>query len=808
MTDIFIKVIEMSITASVVIAVIIVLRLLLRKAPKVFSYVLWAAALFRLLCPISFELPAAPVPSIELPYISNASDYSTNGLLMPNTAPDNAAFPEAAVQSEPDAQTQDMTQIQPSPAETAPAKKQINFIIFASYIWAAAVIAMAFRGVISWARLSKALRSAQKAGKNVYVSPAISDPFIMGIIRPKIYLPTGLSYAESELIIRHEKAHMHRGDHIAKLIMYAALCIHCFNPFVWVMFRLFERDMEMSCDEKVTADMTKEQKADYSQTLLKISSRPAAVFTANFGESSVRERVKNVLSFKKPAVWFIIILTIAAAAVSVVLCADRRNADNNYALNDGKYYAVSENTNTYFTVKNGTLQLFGTDSDIMGLFDPLDTKSGSDNRAESEKSKWENPVGYKINKGETEILLKLDHDDSSEITYINENTLEYCGVKFIRREGKKVNISSTSAFGAEAYIIPLIDQYKIDIAVTNMSDDELTVGLTQFFSYCYSSYVINPTLNELPREYTFAPKETKEFIFNVNTSLIGVVEDNKEINGSCVLEITNSDKYDYYNVLEIEPYVIIGYGEADNTHALGMNGITGYMKPEDLNNPDPYEFERHTELVTDESEIEMYRQQFRSEYGDEINGYSFFNEYILIPLYDETGENVVDQFRTTISVTPVAPDNYGLLSALLTDSSGIIPKQLSKSEYIYGNDACELLKSSFDTDFCLPVDKVYSDSALYYGAYEFKPDMNADIFSMSNGTVIFSGYTDELGNTAVIDHGDSGIYLYANINIVMVTENDTVEPGTVIGCSGNSRLLIYKLSADSSEEKPYLTYWF
>lgn len=349
MTDIFIKVIEMSITASVVIAVIIVLRLLLRKAPKVFSYVLWAAALFRLLCPISFELPAAPVPSIELPYISNASDYSTNGSLMPNTSPDNAAFPEAAVQSEPDAQTQDMTQIQPSPAETAPAKKQINFIVFASYIWAAAVIAMAFRGVISWARLSKALRSSQKAGKNVYVSPAISDPFIMGIIRPKIYLPTGLSYAESELIIRHEKAHMHRGDHIAKLIMYAALCIHCFNPFVWVMFRLFERDMEMSCDEKVTADMTKEQKADYSQTLLKISSRPAAVFTANFGESSVRERVKNVLSFKKPAVWFIIILTIAAAAVSVVLCADRRNADNNYALNDGKYYAVSENTNTYFT---------------------------------------------------------------------------------------------------------------------------------------------------------------------------------------------------------------------------------------------------------------------------------------------------------------------------------------------------------------------------------------------------------------------------------------------------------------------------
>ena len=127
---------------------------------------------------------------------------------------------------------------------------------------------------------------------------------------------------------------MHRGDHIAKLVMYAALCIHCFNPLVWVMFRLFERDMEMSCDERVTANMTKEQKADYSQTLLKISAKPTAAFTACFGESGTKQRIKNVLSFKKPAVWVVIVLAVAAVIVSVFLCADKEKSDDTVTIPD------------------------------------------------------------------------------------------------------------------------------------------------------------------------------------------------------------------------------------------------------------------------------------------------------------------------------------------------------------------------------------------------------------------------------------------------------------------------------------------
>lgn len=344
MTEIFIRVIEMSVTASIVIGIIFFLRLILRKAPKVFSYALWAAALFRLLCPISFELPSAPIPNIDMSYMNEFAERSAENLFITDMG--NATISEY---SEPQTEAHEEFTAVPDTVEE-PAKKEISIIAIASYIWELAVMVMALRGVVSWIRLSRSLRFAQKMGGNVYVSPAISDPFIMGIIRPKIYLPTGLNCTESDLIIRHEKAHMHRGDHIAKLVMYAALCIHCFNPLVWVMFRLFERDMEMSCDEKVTANMTKDEKSDYSQTLLKTASRPMAAFTACFGENGTKQRIKNVLSFKKPAVWVVIVLTVAAVAVSIFLCADRKtdNGTDNIAITST---AENEKTTILTTVK-------------------------------------------------------------------------------------------------------------------------------------------------------------------------------------------------------------------------------------------------------------------------------------------------------------------------------------------------------------------------------------------------------------------------------------------------------------------------
>lgn len=250
MTEIFLKVVEMSLTGAVVIAVIILLRLALRKAPKVFSYILWTAALFRLLCPMSFELPVAPIPSLMLPSLE--SDY----------AEADGTLSESAVVISENTEANEQVMVYNS-AVSSPEPKRVNVIDAAAYLWAVCAAAMLLHGAVSWARLSHRLKNAQRISGNVYASAAVSDPFVMGIVRPKIYLPTGLSAAESELVIKHERTHIRRGDHIAKLVMYCALCIHFFDPLVWIMFRLFEQDMEMSCDEKVTADMTDGEKADY-----------------------------------------------------------------------------------------------------------------------------------------------------------------------------------------------------------------------------------------------------------------------------------------------------------------------------------------------------------------------------------------------------------------------------------------------------------------------------------------------------------------------------------------------------------------
>lgn len=643
MTDIFIRVIEMSMTASIVIGAVVVLRLILRRAPKVFSYVLWAAALFRLLCPVSFELPSAPIPSVEIPYSTNVDYRNADSLFITHNDVEIVPAPEYSEQQR--SVSPQVTAV-PEPVSEIPVKREINLLAVASYIWALAVIIMTFRGIISWARLSHYLRSAQKMGGNVYVSPAISDPFIMGIIRPKIYLPTGLSCTESELIIRHEKAHMHRGDHIAKLVMYGALCVHCFNPLVWLMFRLFERDMEMSCDEKVTANMTKEQKADYSQTLLKISAKPTAAFTACFGESGTKQRIKNVLSFKKPAVWVVIVLAVAAVAVSVVLCINR-----------------------------------GTEPDLVTV-----------------------PDVYMLDYNEAERLLS------------NER-LKYAAV------------------------------------FENSTEPKDTVIKTE------------PAKNEK---------------IDAETPVIVYVSMGPE------------------NSSELIP-------------SMGINGIEGYMREEDYNGKNNNDYTLHRETVTDGDYLEMYRERFRDDYGKQIDEYIFSVEYLLIPLYNETGENVVDYFRQDCRVTPIAPYEEMPDSAeeavkkFLDNKYGIVINSINENDYLYGDDACELLKESFASDFCLPVNSIYSESALYYGAYEFKPENNAEIFSMNEGTVLFSGYKNGFGNTVLIDHGDNNIFLYAHMNSISVSVNDSVRSGTVIGYAGDSgytphcRLLVYNIYNNTTD---------
>ncbi|MGN1105026.1 MAG: M56 family metallopeptidase, partial [Huintestinicola sp.] len=309
MTELFLKILGMSATAALTAAAVLLLRLVLKPAPKIFSYILWTAVFVRLLIPFSLPLPTSELSPIT-PVTIRTEPYTYDKNL-------NSAAPLSVGIESP-------AEISVYTSETIPEYKapKTALEIF-SVIWLSGVIIMTFRWIYSYLRLRKALKNSHPNEQNIYTSDKISTPFIFGILPPRIYLPEILSGNRRELVILHEKYHIKRLDHIAKLVMYLALCIHWFNPVVWLSFKLCERDMEMSCDEAVTVKMNKSEKADYSEVLLEAAPKKAAAFTAGFSESGTKSRIKNVLSFKKPALWVMLLCTIAVLIAVIVLSSDK-----------------------------------------------------------------------------------------------------------------------------------------------------------------------------------------------------------------------------------------------------------------------------------------------------------------------------------------------------------------------------------------------------------------------------------------------------------------------------------------------------
>lgn len=293
----FLQVLSMSFTAGVVIIFLLFARLLLKKAPKIFSYALWGVALFRLVCPFSFE--------------SNLS------LLGAKAIPDNIAY----------AQTPQIDAVAPiisytinatAPAATqASAKPMQIWLAAGTFLWLCGIAALLVYSVGSLALLKRRLRGAVCEGGNIYVSAALSSPFVIGVLRPKIYLPANLTGDEKRYILLHEQTHIKRFDHVFKLAGFFALCLHWFNPLVWAAFLLCGKDMEMSCDEAVIKNLGNEVKKDYSSSLLALATgrRIIGGTPLAFGEGDTKSRIKNVLNYKKPAFWVIIA---AAAAVIIV----------------------------------------------------------------------------------------------------------------------------------------------------------------------------------------------------------------------------------------------------------------------------------------------------------------------------------------------------------------------------------------------------------------------------------------------------------------------------------------------------------
>ena len=318
MVDLFLRILDMSITASWVILAVIAVRVLLRKAPKKYSYALWAAALFRLLCPVSLQSgaslfnfrafrPAAKVTG-ELQFVPRDMEFPQFDVQIPGTdtvIPTGTPAVDTAVS-------------QPLPVVTPEVGMDPMQVIMTlgMIIWLIGIAVMVVTSVIQYARLRKGLRYAVRMEGNIWKSENVRSPFLVGLVKPKIYLPYGLDDQTQAYILAHEQYHLKRFDHIAKLLGYAALTIHWFNPLCHLAVRLMNRDMEMSCDEHVL-DRNNIPTTQYSYSLLTIATNrrfPAAAPLA-FAETGVKERMINVLKWKKPKKW----VSVVAVMVCVIL---------------------------------------------------------------------------------------------------------------------------------------------------------------------------------------------------------------------------------------------------------------------------------------------------------------------------------------------------------------------------------------------------------------------------------------------------------------------------------------------------------
>ena len=304
MDALFLKILNMSINASWLVLAVVVLRLLLQKAPKAINVVMWALVGIRLICPFSVEsifslIPSAEPISLEPSFSNPLTNYDRIPVFSQETNP-IISYP-----------------VEYNADSSFSLKEFVT--ITASEIWIIGIFIMLLYTVISYWRIHRKVREAIPFKDNIYLCDHISTPFIFGIIRPKIYMPSAMAETDMEYVIAHENAHIQRHDHLWKPLGFLLLIIHWFNPLIWLAYILLCRDIELACDEKVIKDMGIDSKKPYSNALINCSV-PSKMLTAcplAFGEVGVKTRVKTVLNYKKPAFWISTTAIIACIAVAV-----------------------------------------------------------------------------------------------------------------------------------------------------------------------------------------------------------------------------------------------------------------------------------------------------------------------------------------------------------------------------------------------------------------------------------------------------------------------------------------------------------
>ena len=320
MSKLFLHLLNISITAGWIVLVVVLLRFVLKKAPKWIRVVLWGLVALRLMLPVSIESVTSLVPSAETvkiesvtaPVLTSVNEYNGVSYFYENVRGEQIVLQSgfSALNSA----------VNPTPAKAAEHFDTVAMLkTVAGWVWLAGVCGMLLYALISFLRLRHRVRTSVALEKGVYVCDEISDPFILGLIVSKIYLPSGMDEQTRAYVLSHERAHLRRFDFIWKPLGFFLLSIYWFNPLLWLAYLLLCRDIELACDEKVVKELDDAGKAAYSEALVhaSVSRRMVSACPLAFGETGVKGRVKSVLNYKKPAFWIILVAILACVAVAV-----------------------------------------------------------------------------------------------------------------------------------------------------------------------------------------------------------------------------------------------------------------------------------------------------------------------------------------------------------------------------------------------------------------------------------------------------------------------------------------------------------
>ena len=426
MANFFIDLFNMSITASYLVLAVVIARALLKKAPKWITCLLWAMVGFRLICPFTIESVLSLIPGTQTITANETS------VIRPFTVQSGIAGIDTSVN--------EFLGDKYAEGVTVPTNTFADVTTVLSVIWLVGLICMLIYGFISYIRLRKRVGVSLLFKDNIYYCDNIDTPFILGFFKPKIYVPSGISEEQTGYITLHEKAHLKRKDHLWKPLGFLLLSVYWFNPVMWVAYILLCRDIESACDEKVIKNMDNSEKKNYSETLVSCSVQRRMVMACPlaFGEVGVKQRIKSVLNYKKPAFWIIILAFVLFTVVAVCFLT---NPDDSHSI--GIIGGADGPTSIIVSDKNN-------EKEIKKL-----------------QQKYPHFFGLNTENGVTVYVTKLSQYNFE--CYLTSNTNPTDPQKVLHYD----EFSS-------------IDEMKLILSTYNLSNEEITVTP---FIHCLSSYI-------------------------------------------------------------------------------------------------------------------------------------------------------------------------------------------------------------------------------------------------------------------------------------------------------------------------------